>query len=83
MKQQRKVIHVELHEPYKGKRHYYFGSITAIYDVLPVDVVGLSKETLWKNSLKNGEHIGRKATVRYGTLHTKQSNRGIRKEKEV
>lgn len=79
MKQQRKVIHVELKEPYKGKRHYYFGSITAIYELLPTEVVGCSKETLW-NVLRNDEHKGRKAIIRYGTLHTKQSNRGIRKE---
>ena len=79
MKQQRKVIHVEFKEPYKGKRHYYFGSITAIYELLPTEVVGVSKESLW-NVLRNGEHMGRKAIVRYGTLHTKQSNRGKRKE---
>ena len=79
MKQQRKVIHVELKEPYKGKHHYYFGSVTAIYELLPIDVVGISKETLW-NVLKNCEHIGRKAIIRPGTLHTKQSNRGIKKE---
>lgn len=80
MKQKRKVIHIELKEPYKGKRHYYFGSITAIYELLPAEVVGVSKESLW-NVLNNGEHIGRKAIVRYGTLHTKQSNRGIKKKR--
>ena len=82
MRKQRKVIHVELKEPYKGKNHYYFGSITAIYELLPTEVVGVSKESLW-NVLKNGEHKGRKAIIRYGTLHTKRSNRGIKKEKEV
>lgn len=82
IRQQRKVIHVELKESYKGKHHYYFGSITAIYELLPTEVVGLSKETLW-NVLKNGKYIGRKAIVRCGTLHTKQSNRGIKKEKEI
>ena len=82
MRKQRKVIHVELKEPYKGKNHYYFGSITAIYELLPTEVVGVSKESLW-NVLKNGEHKGRKTIIRYGTLHTKQSNRGIKKEKEV
>ena len=38
--------------------------------------------SLW-NVLRNGEHMGRKAIVRYGTLHTKQSNRGKRKERCV
>jgi hypothetical protein len=75
MRQKRKIIHVELNEPYNGKRHYYFGSITAIYELLPKEVVGVSKETLW-NVLKNGEHIGRKAIIRHDVIHAKQTNRG-------
>lgn len=82
MKQQRKVIHVQLKEPYKGKSHYYFGSIAAIYDVLPKDVVGITKESLW-NVLKDETYTGAKSTIRFGTLHTKQSNRGFKKDKEV
>ena len=78
MKQQRKVIHVELHEPYQGKRHYYFGSVAAIYDVLPLDVVGIARETLW-NTLNDGEYTGRRATNRKVTLHSKENNRGIKK----
>lgn len=78
MKQQRKVIHVELAEPYQGKRHYYFGGITAIYDVLPLEVVGISKESLW-NAINGGEYKGRKAYIRSGILHTKSTNRGIKK----
>lgn len=82
MKQQRKVIHVELAEPYQGKRHYYFGSITAIYDVLPLEIVGISKESLW-GAINGGEYKGRKALIRSGILHTKSTNRGIKKgEKE-
>lgn len=82
MKQQRKVIHVQLKEPYKGKNHYYFGSIAAIYDVLPKDVVGITKESLW-NVLKDETYTGTKSTIRFGILHTKQSNRGFKKDKEV
>ncbi len=81
MKQQRKVIHVQLKEPYKGKSHYYFGSIAAIYDVLPKDVVGITKESLW-NVLKDETYTGAKSTIRFGILHTKQSNRGLKKDKE-
>lgn len=82
MKQQRKVIHVQLKEPYKGKNHYYFGSIAAIYDVLPKDVVGITKESLW-NVLKDETYTGTKSTIRFGILYTKQSNRGFKKDKEV
>lgn len=39
-----KVIHVELREPYNGKRHFYFGSIAAIFDELSEEQIGIKKE---------------------------------------
>ena len=36
-----KVIHVELREPYNGKRHFYFGSIAAIFDELSEEQIGI------------------------------------------
>lgn len=80
MKQQRKVIHVELIDPpYGYRQHYYFGSVAAIYDTLPRDIVGISKESLW-NVLKSRVHRGRKAIIRQGIVISKQTERGIRKE---
>lgn len=80
MKQQRKVIHVELLDPPPGyHRHYYFGSVAAIYEVLSVEIVGISKEALWGN-LKSGVHHGRKAIIRQGIVISKETSRGIRKE---
>lgn len=82
MKQERKVIHVELLTPPDGyKKHYYFGSIAAIYDVLPKEVVGISKEALW-NTSHNNEYVGRKAIIRGGVIHTKSGERGKRDNKE-
>lgn len=79
MKQQRKVIHVELTDPSSGyKQHYYFGSVAAIYDILSREIVGISKETLW-NVLKAGEYRGRKAIIRKGIIISKSTERG-RKE---
>ena len=75
MSKQRKVIHVELAEPYNGERHYYFGSVAAIYETLPRDVVGIEKESLW-NAMRTGEYRGRKATIRGGRLAAKETNRG-------
>lgn len=76
MTPQRKVIHVELNEPYNDKRHWYFGSILAIYDSLPVDAVGIAHTSLWNVLAKNGEYKTRTATIRLGVLHSKQTNRG-------
>ena len=66
-----KVIHVELKEPYQGKQHYYFGSKAAIYQVLPVEVVGIKLESLWSHRLTaSGDVIyrGKKAVIRTGEL---------------
>ena len=76
MKHKRKVVHVELNEPYKDKCHWYFGSITAIYDILPIEVVGITHTSLWNVLAKNGKHTTKTATIRLGVLHSKQTNRG-------
>jgi hypothetical protein len=56
MTPQRKVIHVELNEPYNNKHHWYFGSILAIYDTLPIEVVGIAHTSLWNVLSKNGKY---------------------------
>jgi hypothetical protein len=77
MKEQ-KVIHVELKEPFKGKRHYYFGSKAAIYKYLSEDLIGIKKESLWNVDLKKGEYQNKFCTIRMGTLGRTQANRGIK-----
>lgn len=46
-----KVIHVHL---IYEKKNYYFGSISAIYDVLTKEQVGISKESLLHAGLVDG-----------------------------
>ena len=40
---QNNVIHVELNEPYQGKKNWYFGSVAAIYEEIPKEVIGAGK----------------------------------------
>ncbi|MDH6308022.1 hypothetical protein M2451_002541 [Dysgonomonas sp. PFB1-18] len=81
MKQKFKVVHVELKKAYQGEKHYYFGSKTAIYEILPEDVVGIKKESLWNVDLEAGEYSNRLCTIRLGALRRKQTERGkLRKE---
>ena len=47
----KKVIHVHLHEPFEGKRDYYFGSIIAIYSTLPEAVLGIKYVSLTSKKL--------------------------------
>lgn len=61
-----KVIHVHL----TGKRKdYYFGSITAVYDVLTAEEVGVTKSYLLHAGLSGGGTIvTQKAIIKQSTL---------------
>ena len=76
MTQQRKVIHVELKEPYNGKRHYYFGSVAAIYDTLPSTITGIAQASLWNALAKSDTYTGSRSIIREGVLLSKATNRG-------
>lgn len=76
MKQLVKVIHVELNEPYRGGKHYYFGSKTAIYDHLPENIIGIKKGSLWNVDLEKGEYKNRHCIIRLGVLRRKETSRG-------
>lgn len=79
-KRQRKVIHVELKEPYNGRRNYYFGSAKAIYNTLPTEIVGISLGSLWNWFSKSNTYTGAHATIRKRDLITTPTNRGKRNE---
>ena len=70
-----KVIHVHL----IGKRRdYYFASITAVYDVLTEEEVGVKKSYLLHAGLSgNGTVCTKRAIIKQSTLI-----RGSRKSKE-
>ena len=69
------VIHVELDEPYQGEKNWYFGSVAAIYEELPKEVIGAGKEWLWQCLAGKDEHRTRKATIRRSKVITKQQKR--------
>lgn len=56
-----KVIHVHL---IYEKKNYYFGSLSAIYDVLTEDQVGITKSSLLHAGMTDGNcKITRKAMI--------------------
>lgn len=71
-----KVIHVELNEPYQGRKHWYFGSVSAIYERLTREQVGCVKEYLWAALKGKAEYRTRGAIIRKGELITKQQKGG-------
>lgn len=65
------VIHVRLETPYRGKSNWYFSSIAAIYERLPKDIVGVTKEHLWRVFSTREEYTNKKATIRKAELVAK------------
>ena len=47
------IIHVELPAEYL-ERHYYFGSVTAIYDQFSREEIGAGKETVCRHLKRDG-----------------------------
>lgn len=52
----KRVYHVHLHEPFNGKTDFYFGSIIAIYSMLPESVLGVKYNTLKAKKLTSFEN---------------------------
>lgn len=71
-----KVIHVELKRPYKGRKHYYFGSKAAIYEHIPEKYIGIKLESLWNVDLTDNEYENNYVTIRMGELDRKNTKRG-------
>ncbi|MDP3453056.1 MAG: hypothetical protein Q8R90_08885 [Bacteroidales bacterium] len=76
-KQQRKVYHVE----FKGiGKHYYFGSLAAIFDCFTVDQIGVEISTFWyDHDFDLAPYQNDKVIVRFGYLVTKEGGRGGKK----
>ena len=55
-----KIIHVHL---FSGRKNHYFGSISAVYDVLSSDEVGLTKSVLLHMGLSDGGSITTKKGI--------------------
>jgi len=79
MKQTHKVYHVEFSKPVKGKKHHYFGSQVAIYDVFFPEEIGISLDSLRTHiDLSIAPYINRDktCTIYLGEIIRKQTNRG-------
>lgn len=48
------IYHVHFHEPKKGKKDYYFGSLSALFDHFSKDEIGVALQTLYNEKLNFG-----------------------------
>lgn len=56
--------------------HYYFGSITAIYDKFSPEQIGVSRNRLWSFGITEEQPYRNKKCIVYrGEIHRKKTNR--------
>ena len=75
----RKVYHIEK----KGEQseHHYFGSQMAIFDRFTPDELGIGYKALSNHyDLEKAPYENKKFIIRKGLLHSKKTNRGIKKQ---
>lgn len=76
MNRESKIIHVELKKPFLGKKnHYYYGSVSAIFQEIPESVIGVKAITVQRNLQKSEEYQAPGATIRKGVLTRKTQRR--------
>lgn len=81
MAQERQVIHLQ-----KGDQHYYYGSMSAIYDQFTKEQIGISYGYLRNYGLSPDKPYQNDKTgviIRQGILVTKKGNRGRKHSEEV
>jgi hypothetical protein len=66
-----KIVHLHLKEPYNEKQDFYFGSLKAIYDCIPEDVVGV-KYTSLKSRKCADVYENRKCVIKIDVIQRKK-----------
>ena len=71
-----KLYHVRFNEPIDGKRDFFFGSLSAIYDTFSSGQIGCKVENLWNLSLSEDKpYVGKKCEIIVSKMDRKTTNR--------
>lgn len=70
-----KVIHLHLNEPHNGETDFYFGSLKAIYDLIPYDTIRISYKALTNAIHGKTEYTNKRCTIRIRELIRKEQSK--------
>lgn len=76
----KKIVHLQFKEPYNGETDFYFGSLKAIYDTVPVGAVGITYKSLTNATRGRGEYENKKVLIRIGQIQRKTRGRVLKSE---
>jgi hypothetical protein len=66
----KKIVHVHLVEPYNGEQDFYFGSVKAIFDFIPAEVIGIKYTSL--KSRRREMYQNKKCVIKFDELKRKK-----------
>lgn len=72
MKNKDKVVHVQ----FNNGKHFYFGSIAAIFDLFDPDTIGVKPTSLYCYNLSKMEYKNKICTIRRGNVIRKPNSKG-------
>lgn len=76
----KKIVHLQFKEPFNGETDFYFGSLKAIYDTVPVGAVGITYKSLTNATRGRTEYENKKVLIRIGQIQRKTRGRSLKSE---
>ena len=70
----KKIVHLQFKEPYNGETDFYFGSLKAIYDTVPIGAVGITYKSLTNATRGRSEYENKKVLIRGKIRRSAQKN---------
>lgn len=67
-----KIIHIHLNNPLNGEHDFYFGSLKAIYDLIPQGMVGIAYKSLTNSIRGKSAYKNKRCTIKIGILERKK-----------
>ena len=76
----KKIVHLQFKEPYNGETDFYFGSLKAIYDTVPIGAVGITYKSLTNATRGRSEYENKKVLIRIGQIQRKTRGRSLKSD---
>lgn len=73
-------MHLQFKEPYNGETDFYFGSLKAIYDTVPIGAVGITYKSLTNAMRGKNDYENKRVIIHLGQIQRKARGRSLKSE---
>lgn len=65
------IIHVKLMNPFQDESDFYFGSVAAVFDLIPEDLLKIKKSALYRHKTETWTSVSNYAIIKKRILKRK------------